>query len=230
MLEQKGHRITIVENGEEAVAACAGSAFDLVLMDAQMPVMDGFDATASIRSSEADTGSHTPIIALTARAMKGDREMCFQAGMDDYLSKPFKARELLEAIERCMQGLEPTESDARDETDGTAALTRENVMDIIEGDLPLLDVIIDTIRDAYPGLFAELKQAISSQDATEVEKKAHALKSLVGVIGKNPAQLAAYQLELAASGGELESGADMLDNCRTETERLVESLTEFAAG
>jgi PAS domain S-box-containing protein len=99
LLEKRGHRVTLSRNGREAVEALANQAFDLVLMDVQMPEMDGFEATAAIREKEKHNGAHVPIIALTAHAMKGDRERCLAAGMDGYLSKPIRSQELDEILE-----------------------------------------------------------------------------------------------------------------------------------
>jgi two-component system sensor histidine kinase/response regulator len=100
LLEKRGHRVTVMANGRQAVEALANQTFDLVLMDVQMPEMDGFEATAAIRERERHNGSHIPIIALTAHAMKGDRERCLIAGMDGYLSKPIRPQELDEILEK----------------------------------------------------------------------------------------------------------------------------------
>jgi len=100
LLEKRGHTVVIVDNGQAALAALAQQAFDLVLMDVQMPVMDGFETTKTIRAAERETGTHLPIIALTAHAMKGDDEQCRGAGMDDYLTKPLKPDALYQAIAR----------------------------------------------------------------------------------------------------------------------------------
>jgi PAS domain S-box-containing protein len=103
ILENRGHRVTVVGNGEEALAALEQGAFDVVLMDVQMPAMDGFQATAEIRRRERETGGHLPIVAMTAHAMAGDREKCLDAGMDDYVSKPLKPLDLLKAIEHAVE-------------------------------------------------------------------------------------------------------------------------------
>lgn len=103
MLEKKGHEVTAVENGQEALKALENSLFDLILMDVQMPVMDGFEATEAIRKREARTGGHIPIIAMTAHAMKGDRERCLDAGMDDYTSKPLNPSEVFQKIDAAMK-------------------------------------------------------------------------------------------------------------------------------
>jgi two-component system, sensor histidine kinase and response regulator len=99
-LAKHKHTVVIAGDGREAIAALEREPFDLVLMDVQMPEMDGFEATAVIRERERVTGSHLPIVAMTARAMSGDREKCFAAGMDDYLSKPVSMADLAAAIGR----------------------------------------------------------------------------------------------------------------------------------
>ncbi len=100
ILENKGHRVMVVDNGEEALAAWARGGFDVILMDVQMPRMDGFQATAAIRRTEKESGGHVPIVAMTAHAMAGDRQKCLDAGMDDYVSKPLKPQDLLKTIEQ----------------------------------------------------------------------------------------------------------------------------------
>ena len=106
LLEKAGHKVVIATNGKEALAVLAGSPdFDLVLMDVQMPEMDGLAATGAIRHQELATGNHIPIIAMTAHAMKGDRERCLAAGMDGYLSKPINSRELFQNIYTVLQSL-----------------------------------------------------------------------------------------------------------------------------
>jgi two-component system sensor histidine kinase/response regulator len=99
LLEKRGHRVVVVANGREALDALQKESYDLVLMDVQMPVMDGFEATAVLREKETGTGNHQTVIALTAHAMKGDRERCLSAGMDGYLAKPIRSQELDDLLE-----------------------------------------------------------------------------------------------------------------------------------
>jgi CheY-like chemotaxis protein len=99
LLEKEGHVVVVADDGAKALKACKDNAFDLILMDVQMPVMDGIEATAAIRQTEKTTGQHIPIVAMTAHAMAGDRQRFLKAGMDGYVSKPIHSRELLEAIE-----------------------------------------------------------------------------------------------------------------------------------
>jgi CheY-like chemotaxis protein len=105
MLEKQGHAVTVACNGAEAVAELERQSFDLVLMDVQMPEMGGFEATAALRLKEAGTGLRLPVIAMTAHAMKGDRERCLEAGMDGYVSKPIQAQKLREEIGRLSPSL-----------------------------------------------------------------------------------------------------------------------------
>jgi len=102
LLARRGHHPAVAGNGAKAIAMLAAGGFDLVLMDLQMPEMDGFEATAAIRNLERGTGTRVPIVALTAHAMEGDRQRCLDAGMDGYVSKPIKAVELFEVIDRVM--------------------------------------------------------------------------------------------------------------------------------
>jgi CheY-like chemotaxis protein len=104
LLEGQQHHVTVATNGQEAVQAVLSESFDLVLMDVQMPILDGLEATAKIRARERETGTHVPIIAMTAHALKGDRERCLEAGMDGYVAKPIRARELFAVIEQVVGG------------------------------------------------------------------------------------------------------------------------------
>ncbi|MCI0568382.1 MAG: response regulator, partial [Acidobacteria bacterium] len=107
LLEKRGHSVVVAANGREALKALRQQEFDVVLMDVQMPEMDGFEATATLRAEEKRTGRHMPIVAMTAHAMKGDRERCLEAGMDDYVSKPINPEQLFDAIDRMVSGGAP---------------------------------------------------------------------------------------------------------------------------
>jgi CheY-like chemotaxis protein len=103
LLEKQGHHVATVGNGRAALERLEKETFDLILMDIQMPEMDGFEATAAIRKQEESTGKHLPIVAMTAHAMEGDRERCLAAGMDGYIAKPVRAKDLIDAIENLCQ-------------------------------------------------------------------------------------------------------------------------------
>ena len=224
VLEQRGHELVVAENGQEAVDAFEKSPFDVVLMDVQMPVMDGFEATARIRAHES-AGARTPIIALTARAMMGDAQMCYDAGMDDYVSKPFKPRELLEVVARHF----PTTAVEVEPTDGAFfdTVSKEAVLEYVEGDLDLLRELVDFMTESYPGILVAAEAALSSRDPVELEKQAHALKNVVGVIGENPAHEALIQLEQAAREGDIETAPELLERSRRQAERLFGILSAY---
>jgi CheY-like chemotaxis protein len=99
LLKKRGHQVAVVHNGQEAVSRCETESFDMILMDIEMPEMDGLQATTAIRQRENDLGLHTPIVAMTAHAMKGDRERCLSVGMDAYIAKPIRPRELFATID-----------------------------------------------------------------------------------------------------------------------------------
>ena len=225
-LQQRGHEVVVAQNGRQAVDAFRASSFDLVLMDVQMPEMDGLEATRLIRAEESGEGPRTPIIALTARAMRGDAELCLQAGMNDYVAKPFRPRELLEAI------VAQIPSARRDIVQSAAeqasqVLDTDRALDYVEGDVTLLAELLDFIETTCPGLIAEVEELLPGGDAPAIQRKAHALKNAVGVIGPNAAHRSASQLEQAAQRGEHDRFPVLLAGCRESAAELVSSLSQF---
>jgi PAS domain S-box-containing protein len=192
LLEEHGHRVTLVPDGREAVAASDTGPFDLVLMDVQMPEMDGFEATAAIRQRERATGTHIPIVAMTAHAMAGDRERCLAEGMDAYVSKPLRPDDLLATID----SLFPPASD-RSSVDRPALFA-----DFGHNPAVLAEVIRVFLSDA-PGQAAALRAATAAADAGSIAVAAHALKGSVGLFSKGAAYEAARALEQAARAGDL---------------------------
>src|SRR5205814_1058301 len=164
-LGQRGHRVTLAENGREAVAASAGGAsFDVVLMDVQMPVMNGLEATAHIRAGERAGAPRLPIVAMTAHAMRGDRERCLEAGMDGYLVKPIQADELIVALESFAQLLgEPHAETTRGEPAGsgpmTAAQMRDALLEHLGGDRQLARELSGIFLDDWGKLASDVDQA-----------------------------------------------------------------------
>jgi len=204
LLGNAGHNVVVAGNGKEALATLAKAgpeAFDLVLMDVQMPEMDGFEATAVIRKKEMGTGIHLPIIAMTAHAMKGDRERCLAAGMDDYLSKPIRGEELIDAIERhSYESPAPgKEKPARQQPglDKAAALAR------LKGDEKLLAELAGMFIRKSPKLLSAVQQAIARDDAQGLEHAAHALKGSVSIFAIPTAVKAAQTLETMGHEGNL---------------------------
>jgi PAS domain S-box-containing protein len=209
ILEKRGHSIVLAEDGRQAVAAVRCEAFDLVFMDVQMPQMDGFEATRFIRRFEEESGRHTPIAAMTARAMAGDRERCLAAGMDDYISKPLQRQELLNLIER-MSGRQlapavqafalPFQTDAPTVAEGalsSAAMIfpRATLLDQLDNDEALLQQMLALFSENTPQLLHELGGSIARRDSGELAIAAHKLLSSLGAFGAVRARELALQLE-----------------------------------
>jgi signal transduction histidine kinase/ligand-binding sensor domain-containing protein/CheY-like chemotaxis protein len=171
LLHRRGHRVTIANNGREALAAIDHATFDVVLMDVQMPEMDGLETSAAVRTREAGTGAHLPIIAMTAHAMKGDREVCLNAGMDDYLSKPLDAKHLLVLVERLGQGqAHDVACDEPSDTMANALLAR------VDGDRELAADICRLFVLEAPACLARIRAALDEGDCDALRKAAHAYK------------------------------------------------------
>jgi PAS domain S-box-containing protein len=239
LLEKAGHRVTVASNGRLALEALAREGFDLVLMDVQMPEMGGFEATEAIRERERGEGRHTPIIALTAHAMKGDRERCLQAGMDGYVSKPIRDRELFLAMEQVLMAYAPgVLSRARAGTHaGAAAPSKEQVMrpiyDQVEalercgGDRELLRELIDLFLADVPGQMAGLSAAVEAGDTDTVYRLAHTIKGAVATFAAEPARAAALELETIGRSGKLEGAADAWRRLGPLLEQLKGALDGF---
>jgi PAS domain S-box-containing protein len=254
LLEKQGHQVVVAGNGKEALrilgigtqessngARGAGKEipptphFDLVLMDVQMPEMDGLEATAWIRTWEANrddqtAGRRLPIIAMTAYAMKGDREKCLIAGMDAYLAKPIQQRELLQALERLLPGSAPGDDspilvEAGDQLlDPAVALAR------VGGDQKLLGDLVRLFNRECPAWLADLRAAVAAGDADTVLRTAHSVKGSVGTFGARPAFDAAQRLEKMGREGDLSGAAAACDELEALLRRLLPALEVLAAG
>jgi signal transduction histidine kinase/CheY-like chemotaxis protein len=196
LLERQGHQVVVVSNGREALAALDRSRFDAVLMDVQMPEMGGFETTAAIRAREADTGAHTPIIAMTAHALKGDRDRCLAAGMDDYVAKPLRPRDLFEVLERLGRTAAHETGAPGGSGEQPAALDMAACLERVDGDAELIKELAGIFVDECPQRMAEIRQAITLRDASRLEHAAHTLKGSVGIFAAPEAFEAAQRLEI----------------------------------
>ncbi len=202
LLNKMGHEVVVAENGLQALAALEKQTFDLVIMDVQMPEMDGFEATAEIRKREKEQGGHQPIIAMTAHAMKGDRERCLAAGMDAYITKPVQRRDLYEAIEKVMVEFAANRL-ARPVKVAEQSLTQEKeepfdyaaALDRLEGDQELLAELATLFLGGLPGKLAALRKAMDERDSKAVQEVAHSLKGEIGNFVAQSAFEAALRLE-----------------------------------
>jgi CheY-like chemotaxis protein/HPt (histidine-containing phosphotransfer) domain-containing protein len=205
-LEREGHRVVIAENGQLAADAAAQSDFDLILMDVQMPVLGGFDATRLIRDWESRVGGHVTIVALTALARPGDREACLAAGMDGYLSKPLRADALAAAIDELVMpghrnGPKPEmPASASDDVFDEAA-----ILEVLGGDRELLVEIIATFLGEAPKQMAAMWMATKVGDPDMLLEAAHSMKGAAATITANDVAAITRQLESMGRAGD--SGA-----------------------
>ncbi len=225
LLEKEGHSVVIAGNGREALAALEVGDFDAVLMDVQMPEMSGFEATAAIREKEKKTGKHQLIIALTAHAMKGDRERCLEAGMDKYLVKPVQSNELFAAL--C-------------ETAGSrkATVTRRAPTEVFDSggalnraghDPELLAELIEIFLEDCPRRMAEIQEAIGLSDAQGLERSAHKLKGAAAVFDARNVVELAEQLETLGRQADIRSAQEVLSTLDCQIDELTRALQESLA-
>jgi CheY-like chemotaxis protein len=224
LLEKSGHQVVVVNNGLEALAALDQESFDLVLMDVQMPEMDGFEATAAIREKEKESGTHQQIIALTAHAMKGDRDRCLAAGMDGYLSKPIQAKELFETTENSGPTTTPGKTDAPYQDASMSVLDSAAALARVEGDKQLLAELTNLFLEEGPKLLAAVREAVSRQDAKALEDAAHALKGSVGNFSAPGAFQAALNLEIMGRERDLAGAQEAYQLLNDQIERLQTAL------
>jgi CheY-like chemotaxis protein/nitrogen-specific signal transduction histidine kinase len=228
MLEQQGHAVTLAADGKAALDALDGQAFDVVLMDMEMPEMDGLEATVRIRGHEKGTGRHVPIIAMTANAMKGDRERCLEAGMDGYVAKPIQPAELWEALHTLAAGSAGGEAAAAAPA-GPPVYDRAVALKRVDGDEGLLRELVELFLDDGPRVLQELRDALAAGDAARVRRAAHTLKSSAGTFGAADAGAAAERLEILARTGDLSGAPAAAAALEEQLGRLLSALRELVA-
>ena len=210
LLEKQGHSVTVVGSGAAALKALEGRAFDLVLMDVQMPDMDGLEATRVLRAREAAAGGRRrPVIAMTAHAMKGDRERCLEAGADAYVAKPIRPQDLFAVIDRLVPGAAGAAPPARPPGPAGDGLEMAAALRWVNGNRQVLREIAGVFLTSYPGEMAELREAVGRGDDKEVRRLAHGLRGAVSTFGATSAAEAARLLEVAAAEGDLSRAGDL---------------------
>ena len=232
MLQSAGHRVEVAADGAEAVRKFAQGRFDSVLMDCQMPVMDGFEATRLIRAREVESGSaRTPIVALTANAMAGDRERCMAAGMDNFLSKPFDTRSLLAAVAHGAARAAPTAAAAAGAATVMASFDAVALDDLVamDRDTPgFLTRLAGRFLESTPELIANVVGA-SDASAQEAQRAAHSLKSTSARFGAHALSKLAAQAEAAAREGQLDTARELGQAIRLEFGRVSQALAVHLA-
>ncbi len=229
LLNNAGHSTLAVANGLLALDALDRESFDLVLMDVQMPEMDGFEATRAIRAKEQNTGRRIPIIAMTAHAMKGDRERCLDAGMDDYLSKPVQKTELLRVLQSAATIASPT-ADASPPLDhGEPVFDVDAALDRVAGDKEFLHEIIHLFLADVLCRMDEMQQAVTERNCKQLESGAHAMKGATGCLGGCRAAAAASRLEEFAKKGDDANASEAFTRLRKEIADLTAALAEVVS-
>lgn len=230
MLQKAGYRVDVVENGLQAIDAWCSKPYRLILMDVQMPEMDGLEATHFIREHEA-TGQHIPIIAMTAHAMSGDRDRCLAAGMDDYLSKPLEREDVLETVEKWLSKSPPAaQGSVSAKPEAETTLVKEEPIDIeaamprFGGDhaffLELLSEFVENMDERIK-LF---RSALERGETKELTRMAHNLKGAASNFNAHPLTNYASELELQAKSGNMTMAKEYIEKIQEEAPRLREFL------
>jgi len=230
LLEKAGHRVTLATTGREALAAWENAGipgFDLVLMDIQMPEMDGVEATSAIRNREKGTGKHVPILAMTAHAMRGDKERCLASGMDGYISKPIHPDGLFAEIERCLAETEMSNALAENSQEPGEQIDRASLLERVEGDHELLTEMIHLFQEDAPNLLTAMRDALQRGDMAVLERSAHSLKGAMSNFSAKATAAAALQLEKDAKNKDAESAKESLVEVERAVKRLLPALAEL---
>ena len=227
MLERHGHSVKAAGNGREALGLLDIEHFDVVLMDVQMPDMDGFEATAAIRERELHTEAHVPIVAMTAHTMEGDRERCLGAGMDDYITKPIRPQVLYRTIEELapscpLGGVETTRA-----PDDPEVIERDEVLARFGGDMEFLASSFELFRTNWPALWGRLIDSVADNDCPATERAAHTIKGSVANFGAKAAAAAALRLELMGRQQNLSSADGALADLEREINRFLPAIHDL---
>jgi signal transduction histidine kinase/CheY-like chemotaxis protein len=225
LLSRLGHAVTVAADGQAAIDAYRSAPFDVILMDVQMPVVSGYDATRAIREIEQTTGTHIPIIAMTARAMKGDRERCLEVGMDEYLSKPIQGKQVMDLIRRT---LGPSEDSSAEDSTAVVGIDEAAALALVGGDEEILREIKDLCIAETPAMLDKVEQAVTAGSADALSTAAHALRGMYLVFGPNEMVTIAGRLEELAVARDMASATVTCELLRPTAERLLVALRSGA--
>ena len=228
VLEKRGYTVVLARTGKECLDRLGDQSFDLILMDVQMPEMDGLEATDAIRTMEKGTGNHVPIVAMTAHAMKGDAERFLQAGMDAYISKPIQAPRLFEIIDDLLTTHPQSQITDSSKTVPSVGVDLEAALAQVGGDLDLLKEIALLFCEDGPLMLEEIRRSIDSGDSKALAHHAHTLKGAVGNFGATDAGELAKQLELMDRHKDLTQASATFAQLATRIESLISSLSALA--
>jgi PAS domain S-box-containing protein len=225
LLERRGHSVVVANNGREVLdqlEKAGPNAFDVVLMDLQMPQMDGMEATEEIRQREKRTGAHLPIVAMTAHAMKGDRERCLEGGMDGYVSKPISLPILTAEIDRVLSGEQSKIQEP--------AINPGELLARLDGNNELMAELAQLFLEDAPREIQKIREAQTNGDAMRLENSAHALKGSASTLGANEFTSIARKIEMLGREKHLEGGDELCKQLEKEWVRLKVELSTICAG
>ena len=229
LVGKRRHAVTVAGNGRAALAAVASQSFDLVLMDVQMPEMDGLEATAAIRVRERQTGGHVPIVAMTAHALKGDRERCLEAGMDEYISKPIHSRQLLETIERAVGSRRARDVAGRPPSEPSDGLERSPQGG--QGDRKLLGTIVARrLGRIAPPDDGDPRGDRLGRPTRRFAWQPTPSRARSSILAPPRVCELAHQLERMGQEGDLRAGPDVVNCLETELARLTDMLARHKEG
>jgi two-component system sensor histidine kinase/response regulator len=222
MLQRLGHEVVVAEDGKKAVETFFQGSFDLVLMDIQMPEMDGFEALLSIRSlqNQADGLLSTPVIALTAHAMNGDRDRCLEAGFDGYLSKPIRSAELEAALQLVDGGGTRMGNNNR-----SGPFDRSFALDQLGGDESLLHEIMEMIANEVPGQLERIREGLGREDGQLASLAAHTLKGSASLFLTPAAMAPLLEIEQLSKTGQIDEARNRLAAVQSLLDDLLSALS-----
>lgn len=231
-LERLGHQTTVANNGLEVLSQLQRNSFDVVLMDIQMPELDGLETSKRIREQEKRTGGHLPIIAVTAHALKGDRERCLEVGMDGYVSKPIRQRLLIEEIERVLgTAVAPRPVSAADvPPSGVSAVDWQVALDYCGGDPALLRDIAEAFLEEWPKRTTEIRRGLEEPDFELLHRAAHTVKGSMRYFGAHQAFQSALQLEGLGTQKSTVGGDELWSRLQHEVHFVVPLLVDYVQG
>ncbi|MDD5241850.1 MAG: response regulator [Sulfuricella sp.] len=227
ILTKWAHTVTSAENGRVALEMLEARDFDLVLMDVQMPVMGGLEATARIREREARTGQHVPIVAMTANAVSGDRERCLEAGMDDYISKPIKVDELFAVLERVLAGGVIPETLEAAASSGYSIRVFGYSDAFAAADQEVVGIIGDLVLEDCPRLLGDIIKGVTENDHELLKRSAHTLKGLLGNFGETPALEMAQKVDTLTATGRFSVVYSLIPEVEAEVAKFMDALSEY---
>lgn len=220
LVEKYGHKVYSAENGREAVALLERQAADVVLMELQMPVTDGYEAIHEIRANEQRSGGHLPIVALTAHAMQGDRERCLEARAVEYVSKPIRVAELFAAIDRALKRKAPSHRSAsqqkRSSLEAAEVLDLHTALDGAGGDRDLLEELARLFIEGYPVAMEGIRRALRDGDAHLLQRLAHTMKGSSANCGADRVSQAALALDMQGRSEALEGADKLIETLQAE--------------